>query len=192
MCRIEPFVIFAVAPLYFPVVPGCIGPDQLMRDAMLRETCLEQGGPVPMGSEAVCELSAVICLDAFDGHGEGFDQVFQEQCGGLGVMLFKRLDKAPAGVFIDGGVLEELLSNNGAVLEASGGDKLDVYLDALPGVCHLLVRLRDVFWVGWMDSHDAPLAKEAVEFRDGTGVATPHEFNPKDDKAGIGIAPAHI
>ena len=60
MCRIEPFVIFAVAPLYFPVVPGCIGPDQLMRDAMLRETCLEQGGPVPMGSEAVCELSAVI------------------------------------------------------------------------------------------------------------------------------------
>lgn len=192
MCRIEPFVIFAVAPLYFPVVPGCIGPDQLMRDAMLRETCLEQGGPVPMGSEAVCELSAVICLDAFDGHGEGFDQVFQEQCGGIGVMLFKRLDKAPAGVFIDGGVLEELLSNNGAVLEASGGDKLDVHLDALPGVCHLLVRLRDVFWVGRMDSHDAPLAKEAVESRDGTGVATPHEFNPKDDKAGIGIAPAHI
>ena len=78
MCRIEPFVIFAVAPLYFPVVPGCTGPDQLMHDAML-ETCLEQGGPVPMGSEAVCELGAVICLDAFYGNGEGFDQMFQEQ-----------------------------------------------------------------------------------------------------------------
>ena len=192
MCRIEPFVIFAVAPLYFPVVPGCIGPDQLMRDAMLRETCLEQGGPVPMGSEAVCELGTVICLDAFDGHREGFDQVFQEPGGGIGVMLLKRLYKAPAGVFINGGVLEELLSNNGAVLEASGGDKLDVHLDALPGVCHLRVRLRDVFGVGRMDSHDAPLAKESVESRDGTGVSTSHEFNPKDDKAGIGIAPAHI
>ena len=163
-----------------------------MRDAMLRETCLEQGGPVPMGREAVCELGAVICLDAFDGNREGFDQMFQEQCGGIGVMLFKRLCKAPAGVFIDGGVLEELLSNNGAVPETSGGDKLDVHLDALPGVCHLLVRLRDVFGVGRMDGQDAPFAKEAVKSRDGTGVATPHEFNPKDDKAGIRIAPAHI
>ncbi len=100
MCRIEPFVIFAVAPLYFPVVSGCIGPDQLMHDAILRETCLEQGGPVPMGSEAICELGAVICLDTFDGHGEGFDQMLQKQCGGIGVMLLKSLYKAPAGVFI--------------------------------------------------------------------------------------------
>ncbi len=107
-------------------------------------------------------------------------------------MLLKSLYKAPAGVFIDGGVLEELLSNNGAVLEASGGDKLDVHLDALPGVCHLLVRLRDVFGVGRMNGHAALLAKEAVESRDGAGVATLHEFSPKDDKAGIGITPAHI
>ena len=43
-----------------------------------------------------------------------------------------------------------------------------------------------------MDSHDTLLPKEKVESRDGTGIATPHEFNPKDDKAGIGITSAHI
>ncbi len=63
MCRIEPFIIFAVATLYFPVMTRRIGPDQLMCDTMLRQMCLEQGGPVPMGSEAVCELGAIICLD---------------------------------------------------------------------------------------------------------------------------------
>ena len=93
--------------------------DRLMCDTMLRQMCLEQGGPVPMGSEAVCELGAIICLDAFDGHREGFDQMFQEQSGRIGAMLLKSLYKAPAGVFIDGGVLEELLSNKGTVLELS-------------------------------------------------------------------------
>lgn len=192
VCRIEPFIIFAVATLYFPVVTGRIGPDQLMCDTMLRQMCLEQGGPVPMGSEAVCELGAIICLDAFDGHREGFDQMFQEQSGRIGAMLLKSLYKAPAGVFIDGGVLEELLSNNGAVLEAGRGDELDVHLEALPGICHLLVGLGDVFGIGRMDSHDALLLKETVESGDGAGIATLHEFHPKDDKTGIGIAPAHI
>ena len=60
------------------------------------------GGPVPMGSEAVCELGAIICLDAFDGHREGFDQMFQEQSGRIGAMLLKSLYKAPAGAGWDG------------------------------------------------------------------------------------------
>lgn len=158
----------------------------------LRQMCLEQGGPVPMGSEAVCELGTIICLDAFDGQREGFDQMFQEQGGGIGVMLLKSLHKAPAGVFIDSGVLEELLSNYGTVLETGRGDELYVHLKTLPGVCHLFVGLGDVFGVGRMDSHDALLPKETVEAGDGAGIATLHEFNPKDDKAGIGITSAHI
>ena len=107
-------------------------------------------------------------------------------------MLLKSLHKAPAGVFIDGGVLEELLFNNGAVLEAGRRDELYVHLKALPRVCHLLVGHGDVFGVGRMDGHDALLPKETVAAGDGAGIATLHEFNPKDNKAGIGLVSAHI
>ena len=48
-------------------------------------------------------------------------------------MLFERLDKAPAGVFIDGGVLEELLSNNGLFLRQAEGTNLTSTWMRCPG-----------------------------------------------------------
>ena len=106
-------------------------------------------------------------------------------------MLLESLYKAPAGVFVNGGVLIELLSLC-LVHQTDGRDELHVDLDALAWMVHLLVRLGDVLWVGWFNGGKALLFEETVKAGDGTIVTTLHELDPEDDEAGIGITPAHI
>ena len=117
--------------------------------------------------------------------------MFQEHSGGISAVFFKGFHEAPAGVFVNGGVLIELLSLC-LVHQAYGRDKLDVDLDALTGMVHLLVRLGDVLWVGRFHGGKALFFQEAVKAGDGAIVTTLDELDPEDDEAGIGITPAHI
>ncbi len=163
-----------------------------MPDAMLFQTHLKKGRLVPMGGKTVGKFGAVVRLDALNGAGEGFHKVFHKQGGGIGAVPLKGFHKTPPGIPINGGILEERFPGHPAVDKAGGGDKFDIDLDTLSGMVHLLIRLGDILGVRGMGSHDALLFKEAVEAGNGSGIAALHGLNPENDKASMGVAPAHI
>ena len=67
MGRIETFLIFAVASLYFAIVPGRIGTDELVSDPQLSGSFLEKGGKIPFAvGETVGKLNPIVGLDAFN------------------------------------------------------------------------------------------------------------------------------
>ena len=118
--------------------------------------------------------------------------MFQEHGRGISAVFFKGFYEAPAGVFINSGILEELFSAHMAVDQTGRWDKFHIDLDTFSWMVHLLVRLGDVLWVGRFNSGKALLFQEAVKAGDGAIVTTLHELDPEDNEAGIGIAPAHI
>ena len=192
MGGIEPLVVLPVAALHFAVMPRGIGSDYLVADAMLLQTHLKKGGLVPVCGEAVCELSAVVRLDALNGAGEGFHKVFHKQGRGIGAVFLKSLHKTPSGILVNGGILEEMLSDYLTVYKAGRGDELHIHLNALPGMVHLLIRLGDILGVGGMDSHEPLFFEEAVQSWDGAGITALHEFYPEDNKPCVRVSPAHI
>lgn len=112
--------------------------------------------------------------------------------GGIRTLLLKSLHKAPSGILINGGILEEMFTDDPAVDKAGGGNNLHIDLEALSWVVHLLIRLWNILRVGRMDGHDALLFEETVKAGDGAGVTALHELDPEDDESGMGVAPAHI
>jgi len=153
MGGIEPLIVLPVAALHLAVMPRGIGADYLVADAMLLQTHLKKGGLVPVCGEAVCELSAVVRLDALNGAGEGFHKVFHKQGGGIGAVLLKGFHKAPLGILIYGGILEELFADHPAVDKAGRGDEFYIHLDTLSGMAHLLIRLWDILGVRGMGTY---------------------------------------
>lgn len=107
-------------------------------------------------------------------------------------MFLKSFHKTPSGILINRGILEEMFTNHLTVYETGGRDKFDIYLDALPGMFHLLIRLRDILGIGRVYSHDALFFQKTVEPRDGARIATLHELDPENDKACVRVTPAHI
>ena len=192
MGGIEPFIVFPVAALHLPVVPWGKGPDPLVSDPVLPQMCLKEGGLVPVGGKTVGELWPVVRLDALNGKGEGFHQVFQEEGGGIGAVFLKSLYEAPPGVLVNGGILEELLANDFTVHKAGRRDEFDIHLDALARVVHLLIRLGDILGIGRVDSHDALFFEETVKPGDGAGIAVLHELDPKYHEPCVRVTLAHI
>lgn len=181
MGGIEPFVIFAVTSFYLSIMPGRERPDYFVPDSMLLQMELEHSRLIPIGSEAVGKFSSIICLNAFNRAGKGFYQMFQEHGGRISIMLFKSLHKTPAGVFVNGSVLEELFANDFAVLQTGRWDEFHVDLNALSGMIHLLIRLGDVFGVRGLNSHNPVLFKETIQSRNRAGIAPLAELDPEDD-----------
>lgn len=192
MGGIKAFVVLPVAALNLAVMPWRVGADQLMPDAVLFQVLLEEGGLVPVRGEAVGKFSSIIGLDALNGAGEGFHKVLHKEGGRISALFLKSLNETPSGILINGGILEEMLSDDVAVYKAGGRDKFDIYLNALSGMVHLLVRLGNIFRIGRMNRHHAQPFQEAVEAGDGTGIAALPEFDPKDNKPHVRVASAHI
>lgn len=192
MGRIKTFIVFSVTAFYLPIVPGCKGPDGLVRDPMRFQMFLEESRLVPVSSKAVGKFRPVIRLDTLDGKGERFYEVLQKLCRRIRIVFLKGFYETPSGVLIYGGVLEELLSNDLTVFEAGRGDKFHIHLDTLSGIFHLLIRLRDVFGIGRMNCQNALFPEETVETGDGAGITTLPELNPENDQTGIGITAAHV
>lgn len=112
--------------------------------------------------------------------------------GGISAVFLKGFYKPPSGILINGGILEEVLSNDPAVHKTGRRNKLHIHLNALAGMVHLLIRLRDILRVRRMDGHDTLPAEEPVKPGNGAGVAALHEFYPENDETSIRVAPAHI
>jgi len=106
-------------------------------------------------------------------------------------VFFKGFHETPSGEFIDGCVLIKTLPF-GITCQADRRDKFDVDLDALSGIAHGFVRLRDVLGIRRSSCQNALFSQEAIESGDGAGVSPLHELDPKDDQSGIWIASAHI
>ena len=189
---IKTLVVLPVAALRLAVMPGCIGANDFMEDAVALETLLEKGWFIPVGGKTVSGLRPVIGLDALNGVWEGFYKAIHKQGRGIRALFLKSLHIAPSGILVNGSVLEETPSNYPAVNQTGRGNKLHIHLDALPGALHLFVGLGDVLGVGGMFSHDAPLFEEAVQSWDGAGITALHEFHPENGEAGIRVSPAHI
>jgi len=192
MGGIEPLIVLPVAALHLAVMPWRIGADYLVPDAMLLQTHLEKGGLIPVGGKAVGKFGAIVRLDALNGAGEGFHKVFHKQGGGIGAVLLKGFHKAPLGILIYGGILEELFADHPAVDKAGRGDEFYIHLDTLSGMIHLFIGFGDILGVRGMDSHHALLFEETVQAGNGTGIAALHELDPENDKTGVGITSAHI
>ncbi len=107
-------------------------------------------------------------------------------------MFLKSLYKAPAEKLIDGGVLEELFSNDPTVFQAGRGNELHIDLNPLPRVSHLLIRLWDIFRIGRMNRHDTLFFEKPVKTGDEAGITTLQEFHQKNNEGGIRVTPAQI
>ena len=190
---IEPLVVFPVAALHFPIVPWRKRADQLVPDPQLFQTHLKNGRLIrtAIRGKTFCKLLSVVRLHALYGARKSFYQVLQKEHGGVGAVLLKSFYKAPAGVFVNGSVLIELLSFS-LVHKADGRNKFHVDLDALAGMIHLLIRLGDILGIRRFYSGKALLFQETIKAGDRTLIAALHKFDPEDDEPCIGIAPAHI
>ena len=111
--------------------------------------------------------------------------------GGIGAVLLKCLHETPAGILVDGRVLEKLLSDHLGDKQADG-TKFHINLDPLSRMIHLFIGLRDVLWVRRMYSHDPLFPDEMVKTGNGAGVTALAEFDPESDQTGMGISAAHI
>ena len=192
MGGVEPLVVLPVAALYLAVVPGCKGSDDLVADAVGLQMLLKERGPFFLARKAVGEFRPVIGLDTFDAARERSHQMLHELGGRIGAVFLKGFHETPAGVFVDGSVLEELFSNDFAVFQTGRRDKFHIHLETLARVVHLLVGFGDILGIGRMHGHDTLFSKDTVKTGNGAGVSALPELHPENDEAGMRIPAAHI
>ena len=100
MGGIEPLIVFTVAALHLAVMPGCVGFDELMSNAVKFQMFLKKGRFIPRSSKTVCEFGTVVCLNTLNGAGKSFYQMLEEDSRGVGTVFFKSFHKTPAGILI--------------------------------------------------------------------------------------------
>ena len=93
VARIESLLIFAMAAFYLSVVSWCIRPDELMEYSQFRQCGFKESRFVLQRAvKAICELRAVVSLDAFDREAvfsEESHSVLQKNRRGVTGMFFK-------------------------------------------------------------------------------------------------------
>ena len=193
MAGIEAFLILAVAALHLAVVARRVGPDQLVPDAQLGGSFLEQCGQIALAvGETVGELEAVVRLDTLHFYapaGVPRPQLAQEVRRGIGGLLRVGRQETQPCELVDGGVLEQAQLR---ICNTAAGDDLDIYLHALAGIGHLLVRLRFVRIFGLFGRKQPHFTHDTEQTLRVTGVAALPQTVPQLDHAQRRIAAAHI
>ena len=142
MAGIEAFLILTVAALHLAVVARRVGPDQLVTDAQLGGSFLEQCRQIALTvGETVGELEAVVRLDTlhfYASAGVPRPQLAQEVRRGIGGLLRVGRQETQPRELVDGGVLEQAKLR---IRDTAAGNDLDIHLHTLAGIGHLLVRL---------------------------------------------------
>ena len=192
MGRIETLIILSVAAFHLPVIPWGKGTDDFVEDPVHFQAFLEKSGLLPVGGKTVGEFGPIIGLDAPDRTGKGLYQMICKLSGGIGAVLLKCLHETPAGILVDGRVLEKLLSDHLGVFQIGRRNKFHINLDALSGMIHLFIGLRDIFWVRRMYSHDPLFPEETVKAGNGAGVTALAEFDSENDQTVMRVSAAHI
>ena len=193
MAGIEAFLILAMAALHLAVVARRVGPDQLVTDAQFGGSFLEQRGQIALAvGEAVGELETVVRLDTLHFYapaGVPRPQLAQEVRRGIGGLLRVGRQETQPCELVDGGVLEQAQLR---ICDTAAGDDLDIYLHALAGIGHLLVRLRLVRIFGLFGRKQPHFTHDTEQTLRVTGVAALPQTVPQLDHAQRRIAAAHI
>ena len=193
MAGIEAFLILAVAALHLAVVARRVGPDQLVPDAQLGGSFLEQCGQIALAvGEAVGKLETVVRLDAlhfYASAGVPRPQPAQEVRRGIGGLLRVGRQETQPRELIDGGVLEQAKLR---VRNTAARNDLDIHLHTLAGIGHLLVRLWLVRIFGLFGRKQPHFTHDTEQTLRATGVAALPQTVPQFDHAQRRIAAAHI
>ena len=193
MAGIEAFLILTMAALHLAVVARRVGPDQLVPDAQLGGSFLEQRGQIALAvGETVGKLETVVRLDTlhfYASAGVPRPQPAQEVRRGIGGLLRVGRQETQPRELVDGGVLEQAQLR---IRDTAAGNDLDIHLHALAGIGHLLVRLRFVRIFGLFGRKQAHFAHNAEQTLRTAGVAAFPQTVPQLDHAQRRIAAAHI
>ena len=193
MAGIEAFLILTMAALHLAVVARRVGPDQLVTDAQLGGSFLEQCGQIALAvGETVGELEAVVRLDTlhfYASAGVPRSQPAQEVRRGIGGLLRIGGEEAQARELVDGGVLEQPKLR---IRDALARHDLHIYLHALCGTGHLLVRLGFVCIFRLFGRKQPHFTHDTEQTLRATGVAALPQTVPQLDHAQRRIAAAHI
>ena len=148
--RIEVFVVLSVRTFHFAVVPRSIGTDELVPYSQLFEARLkERKFSLLVFIKGFDELHAVVRLNALYLEGECLYEHFEKLYRGVCTLFLKSSYESEAGIFINGGVLVEMLFHDLCVSrDTDGRDDLYVYLHSFPRIMHWFIWLRNIFWIG--------------------------------------------
>ena len=160
---VEATLILTVAALYFAIVTGRIGTNQLVPNAQLCSSLLKERDQFTVGlSKAVGKLKSVVSLDTFDGKSVPFEEsicFLQKVRRGVGALFIVSSQVPQPRKLVDGGILKESLPGR----TARARNNLDVNLDTLAGVGHLLVGLGLVWLLLWALRQSAKALKHPVQ-----------------------------
>ena len=193
MAGIEAFLILAVAALHLAVVARRVGPDQLVTDAQLGGSFLEQCGQIALAvGETVGKLETVVRLDTlhfYASAGVPRPQPAQEVRRGIGGLLRVGRQETQPRELVDGGVLEQAKLR---ICDTAARNDLDIHLHTLARIGHLLVRLWLVRIFGLFGRKQPHFAHDTEQTLWAAGVAALPQTVPQLDHAQRWVAVAHI
>ena len=109
----------------------------------------------------------------------------------IGADLVKSFQVAKAGILVDEGILIEFPSL--CFADKTGRwDVLDVDLDPLSRIEHLLVGFRHILGIGKFDGHLSAADQDPVQTGDRAGIPSLSQFDPEDDDTGVGVSFPHV
>ena len=189
---VEATLILTVAALYFAIVTGRIGTNQLVPNAQLCSGFLKERDQFTVGlSKAVGKLKSVVSLDTFDGKAVPFEEsicFLQKVRRGVGALFIVSSQVPQPRKLVDGGILKESLPGR----TARARNNLDVNLNTLSRIGHLLIGFRAVrLLFGLLRQSTHTLQYPVQAFR-AASVSAFLQPAPQVDESQIGISPPHI
>ena len=189
--EVKPFLILTVTALDLAIVARRIWTDQLMPDTKLGRRLFKQSRQVTLTvREPIGKLKAVVRLDALHFYTSAlipFCQLPQEVRGGISGLLRIGGEKAQPCELVDGGVLEQAKLR---ICDTAARNDLHIHLNALSGMCHLLIRLRFVRLFRLFGGKQTHFAHDSEQtFRTACIAAQPQTV-PQLEHAQLGIPAA--
>ena len=190
---IEAFLVLTVAALHLTVVPRGIRANQLMLDAQLSSRPLKQRRQIAFTvGKTVGELGTVVRLDTLHldpaariPRGQSAKEISRR----IGGLLRIGGEKAQARELVDGGVLEQPKLR---IRDALARHDLHIYLHALSGTGHLLVRLGFVCIFRLFGRKQPHFTHDTEQTLRATGVAALPQTVPEFDHTQGWIPAAHV
>ena len=190
---IEIFVVLAVAALNLAVVARGEDPDKLVLDAEIVKGLLKERGPHGFRAvHPVCELGAIVRLDAFNRIREFLYAMADKLCGRIRTVFFEGLQIPKAAVFVDESELKEAAIECCVANKAGGRNELHVDLYPLAWILHLLVRPGNVFRIWQLYGHLSTLLEKPIQAGDRSLVAALAELYPEHDQARMRVSAPHV
>ena len=191
--EVKPFLILTVTALDLAIVARRIWTDQLMPDTKLGRRLFKQSRQVTLTvREPIGKLKAVVRLDALHFYTSAlipFCQLPQEVRGGISGLLRVGGEETQACELVDGGVLEQAKLR---IRNALTRHDFHVDLNALSGMCHLLVRLRFVRLFRLFSRKQAHFAHDTEQAFRTACIAALSQAVPKFDHAQGRVPAAHV